>query len=292
MPIMFNDLLRQAGIDPKDVRLLRHQDGRSDRDRTPYRLWLHDPDAFMAYQSRQTVRTAREIGQSPYWAAFIVTPSNDNLFVGLYTVRDLGLISAGHVDSVSVIGEKEDEHHQFALELADELEEFRGKVVIDWGKAFIKWTQKADAQDKVVLELRRKPTDEKFVGFLAFADTLSAVSTLPASWIERFREARGIYLLSCPKTGENYVGSATGQGGFYERWLQHAAKGGDAVRFRTREPSELRVCILEVAGSSMLERDIIHSEYRWIDKLKPALNGHTTLIETARPKVEATVGED
>jgi hypothetical protein len=56
MPILFNSLLNTAGIDPTSVRLLRHQDGRADKDRTPYRLWKDFPDDFITYQSRQVNR--------------------------------------------------------------------------------------------------------------------------------------------------------------------------------------------------------------------------------------------
>ena len=39
MPLRFNALLAPAGIAPASVRLLRHQDSRSAKGRTPYELW-------------------------------------------------------------------------------------------------------------------------------------------------------------------------------------------------------------------------------------------------------------
>jgi hypothetical protein len=113
------------------------------------------------------------------------------------------------------------------------------------------WAQRADNQDKSVLEIRREIFEEKFVGYLALIERLSDIDQLPNGWIDRLREAKGVYLLTCPRTGENYVGSATGEGRFYSRWQDHAAIGGDAVRFKTRGPSDLQVCILEVAGAAM-----------------------------------------
>ena len=279
MPIRFNYLLVQAGIDPSEVRLVRHQDSRTDRDRTPYRLWSRHPDDFMEYQSRQSLRSESGLGRAKYWAVFVAAPPhNETLFVGLYAVLSQKLVESGIVDSVSIRGEKEDEHILYDLKPCDELSEFNGKLVIEWGKGSRSWAQRADNQDKMVLEVRRKIIEEKFIGYLAFISQLSEIDHLPNSWIDHLREAKGVYLLTCPRTGENYVGSATGEGGFHSRWQQHAAMSGDAIRFKTREPSDLRVCILETAGSGMLDVDIIAAEYRWIEKLKPALNGHVTLI--------------
>ncbi len=283
MQIMFNYLLEQAGLDLREVRLVRHQDRRANKDLTPYKLWSQYPDAFMKYQSRQSLRSARELSRSKYWAVFVAAPPrNETLFVGLYQVISQEKVESGVVDSVSIRGKKEEEHICYDLKLCSELSEFRGKLVIEWGKGFLKWVQRADYQDKGVLEVRQKQSEERFVGYLAFFTRLSEIDALPNRRIERLREAKGVYLLTCPKTGESYVGSATGEGGFHSRWTQHAAKGGDAVRFKKREPSDLQVCILEVAGSGMIEDEIINAEYRWIEKLKPALNGHTTLIETVR----------
>ena len=45
--LTFNDLLRKAGIDPGEVRLLRHQDASADPGRSPFALWRTDPAAFV-----------------------------------------------------------------------------------------------------------------------------------------------------------------------------------------------------------------------------------------------------
>jgi hypothetical protein len=43
MAILFNSVLMQIGIDPANVILLRHQDQRAARGRTPYELWRDNP---------------------------------------------------------------------------------------------------------------------------------------------------------------------------------------------------------------------------------------------------------
>lgn len=49
MALTFSDLLRKAGIDPGEVRLLRHQDASADPGRSPFALWRTDPAAFVEY---------------------------------------------------------------------------------------------------------------------------------------------------------------------------------------------------------------------------------------------------
>src|SRR3546814_5137676 len=46
-----------------------------------------------------------------------------------------------------------------------------------------------------------------FPGYTAFIANLSAIEALPSNWLAALRAARGIYLLTCPRTKEQYVGS-------------------------------------------------------------------------------------
>jgi hypothetical protein len=97
----------------------------------------------------------------------------------------------------------------------------------------------------------------------------------------------GIYLLTCPRTKEHYVGSATGSEGFHGRWLQHLSVGGDAVGFKSRKASDYQVSILEIAGSGASERDILQAEQLWISKLQSSamgINKHSTSLKGSEAK--------
>lgn len=93
------------------------------------------------------------------------------------------------------------------------LNEFAGRLFVAWGEGFRAWVQRADKQNKAVTELHLEFKEPAFPGFLVFLESLSRLDQLHTSWIEVLRQGRGIYLLSCPKTREQYVGSATGEGG-------------------------------------------------------------------------------
>jgi hypothetical protein len=107
MPIFFNTLLREAGLPPSDVRLLRHKDKRAARDRTPYVLWRDNRLQFEDYQSTQDLRNCSKL-QAPYWAVFIVNPAEETMFAGIYSSRYKGLLEHDapkpHMDGIDKAG--------------------------------------------------------------------------------------------------------------------------------------------------------------------------------------------
>lgn len=76
MPLRFNSLLAQAGIAPGVVRLLRHQDSRAAKGKTPYELWRDDRPAFEVYQGGQSFGNRAKL-KGDYWASLVVTPAGD-----------------------------------------------------------------------------------------------------------------------------------------------------------------------------------------------------------------------
>ena len=89
--------------------------------------------------------------------------------------------------------------------------------------------------------------------------------------------ANGVYLLVCPRTGEQYVGAAFGTGGFLARWKQYAANGhgGNTLLKRRRKEIDypLEISILEVFGSTMTEGEAFEAESRWKTALGTRAHG-------------------
>ena len=78
-----------------------------------------------------------------------------------------------------------------------------------------------------------------------------------------------MYLLTCPKTKEQYVGSATGEGGFWGRWQAYVKSGdGGNIALKSRDHSDYQISILEVAGTSSTQENIIQMEGLWKAKLQ------------------------
>lgn len=269
MSLTFNTILAESNIDPCDVRLIRHKDKGADPGRSPYELWRDELTSFQEYQSRQSIENRSKFN-ADYWAVFVVDSFEDTIFAGLYSATYKGLLAkdVSKVERVSEI-DKAGSCDTYKLNLDKQLKSLIGRLVIDWGPAKIAWVQYADRQNKRVLELRGVEHEPPFPGLLNFIEPLSRISKLPKSWIEVLRSARGVYILSCPRTKEQYVGSADGEAGFMGRWMQYLQTGhGGNVALKSREPSDYQVAILEVAGTSATHADILAMEGRWQRKLQ------------------------
>lgn len=268
MPIRFNSMLKDVGIDPAEVRLLRHETT-AYRGRTPYTLWRDNPVEFERYQSTQG-RRRRAYFSSRYWASFVVPPDGRTLFAGLYEAELVGPVPQGWTHPLApdhiLDPEAADLYRTLRLEaLSDHI----GRLSINWGSGTRSWVQIAGQQDKPVVELLRAFVEPAFPGFSRFIARLSEVETLPAGWIETLRASRGIYLLTCPRTHEQYVGSASGAGGFWGRWRAYFAGGhGGNEGLKSRNPSDYQVSILEVVGSAATVEEIHDLESLWKVKLQ------------------------
>ena len=98
--ITFNDILRSAGVDPTNVRLVRHHDtGR--RGPTIYGAF-RSPDGRRLVEEYQRVQHRKAFVVGELVASFIVTPRprNETLFIGLYRVASIGLCDAGARDPI------------------------------------------------------------------------------------------------------------------------------------------------------------------------------------------------
>ena len=140
-----------------------------------------------------------------------------------------------------------------------------------FGLSWAQDPQYAHKHDKAVIELQKAFKKPDFFGPLP----LSEIERLPQTWKEVLRNIKGIYLLTCPRTKEQYVGKADGQEGFLGRWEEYARNGhGGNVMLKNRERSDYQVSILEQAGTVF---DFDEAEALWKRKLQTrqmGLNGN------------------
>lgn len=194
------------------------------------------------------------------------------MFVGLYRVGQPALIETdawSRFLGVTVPGGTDD---HYPLALSDHLAEYVEHLFIDWGGGSSgkrAWCQRTDLQDKRIVELHADAITRLFPGLMQLVAPLSIIAEAPVTWIDALSAARGVYLLTCPRTGEAYVGSATGTGGFWGRWSAYHADGhGGNVALVARERSDYRASILQVAGSTETADDILAVEALWKRKLE------------------------
>jgi len=267
----FNTVLAEAGIAPRDVRLMRHQHAARDG-LTPYAIWRDEPAEFERYQSAQR-RDRRAYFASRYWAGFVVPPDGSTLFVGLYEIGFHRPVAPEWIDpllrqSASLMGRELDIYDFRRLADFDPLS---GCLRVEWGDGKRSWAQRADGPNgnKPIVELTQRFREPDFPGFTRFIGNLGGLATLPIAWVAALSAARGVYLLTCPRTKEQYVGSAYGTDGFWSRWESYIATGhGGNAGLKSRDPSDYQISILEVAGSSATIEDIIAMEQLWKAKLQ------------------------
>lgn len=265
MALTFNAVLEACGVDPEETRLLRHQTTAFEG-RTLYTLWRDTPDDFLRYQSIQTRQSRSRLG-SPFWAAFVVTPAASTMFVGIWKTGLVGTCPESMKDPLD--GHDVTGLDLYSQQLVEASEEYAGRVVIDWGSGTRSWAQRARRQPKPILEIARSFTEEQFPGYTRFVSCLSAIDTLPSGWLSALGAARGVYLLTCRRTKEQYVGFATGQDGILGRWLSYVRTGhGGNEGLKSRDASDYQVSILEVSGSAATVEEIIAAEELWKAKLQ------------------------
>ena len=273
--LRFDILLAEASIEPAEVRLLRHQTRLPDG-RTPLELWRMDHEGFERWQSYQlTAQRAWFAGK--WWASFMGLHDGRTLFAGLYEVGSPEPVTTSFTlaDTGQTIGAGVDDH--YPITLSDRLSAYAGKLYIDWGGGASgkrAWKQRADRGDKIITELHLEGDEAPYPGHMQLIAPVSHIAEAPPSWIVQLEAARGIYLLTCPRTGMLYVGSATGSRGFWGRWMNYEADGhGGNVALRTHERADWLVSILQVAGSADSLDTILAMENLWIAKLKSRMFG-------------------
>jgi hypothetical protein len=208
----------------------------------------------------------------PYWATFVVPATGGTLFSGLYLAERIGSSPQGWIDplydkpgsdlTTSLLD-------RYRLALSPLLANYIGKLWIEWGAGTRSWIQRADNQDKAIVQLTREFREEAFPGYDRFVANVSDVATFPLGWIEALRAAGGVYVLTSARTREQYVGSATGEGGFYTRWLNYASDGhGGNIGLKSADPSDYQIAILECAGSTASYEQVLALESLWKRKLQ------------------------
>lgn len=273
MPISFRSLLEAAGIEPNHVLLLRHcPPGLLD----PFAAWKANRAAFESYQEYQRI-DRRTTFSRPHWASFAPTRDGRTFFVGLYDASLSHSVAPDETDALTGHPIDGEVAERYRCVLRQELSEYAGRMVVDWGTGTRAGRQRGTT-DKPVVELLRAVEEPSFPGYLELIEPLSAVPTLPERWADFLRMGRGIYLLTCPRTKEQYVGKADGADGFWGRWMAYATTcDGGNIRLRNRDRSDYQVSILEVAGSAASADDILRREAHWKAKLQTremGLNGN------------------
>jgi hypothetical protein len=262
--LTFNDLLTLEGVDPAQVRLVRHQDRRLRAGRL-YEAWRTDRAAFAAYQSAQK-RDVFPIGA--ILASFIVTDVRKTVFVGMYRVDSAGRCLPGATDALlhsDVSGQ-----FKYDLQLLDVLSDYRDKLAIEWGSGTRAWVQRAANQPKPVLEIAEQ-YEPKFPGFRAFTRLVDDVPTMPSGWQQVLRSVKGSTSSSTSRPVSSTSARPRERTACWGRWMDYATDGhGGNLALKEANKKRRRtyqVSVLEVVDGNTPDETIEQTESYWKSKL-------------------------
>ena len=268
----FSDVLKKVGLDPNDVLLIRHAFS-VERFKESYKA-----DKLFEYTKHQKVDFGK--GRS-YWIVFIGDGGNKARLHSCYHVN--GSVSDSPDRRPDGLPQCEADTYQntgriFDLEKVNLLEEYEGKLVIDWGAAR-KWYQSA-TNDKPITAIESK--DQKpFVGFenliLSFDELKNVVedNTDYALWKAAMSVVNAVYLIVDTKTGDKYVGSTYSNEGLLGRWTTYITTEGHGnnkgmishLESVGHSCHDLQFSVLQVLSKSLTDNQIIEAETLWKKKL-------------------------
>lgn len=119
---------------------------------------------------------------------------------------------------------------------------------------------------------KERRTIGEFPGFkavhLSFNELKMIVNLALPSWKSALSSVAGVYLIADSNTGKLYVGSATGEGGIWQRWVDYVANGhGGNVELKKlvslQGQDSLSYAILEIADTHASQDEIIQRENHW-----------------------------
>lgn len=155
---------------------------------------------------------------------------------------------------------------------------FRGRLVVEFTRPGRNAYLDAEKWISTLILFQVLPqahTIADFPGYRAVdlsKQTLDLIVRLaPSSWRTALSNVAGVYLISDTKTGKLYVGSATGEGGIWQRWCDYSRTGhGDNVLLRKivneegiGRAKDFRFSILEIADIHESEAAVRIRESHW-----------------------------
>jgi hypothetical protein len=271
--ITIQELLYNRGLSSDArVKMVRHKDVRFDL----YNMYRNDKSSFLRYQSQQ----GRDVfGGVDFIVAFIGEEGTRSRFIGVFKVIGGRRLP---VKQLSVDGGQ----FQFQYELEDVsgFDDLKERVIIDWGKAAIKWEQLI-TNIKEVVEIQPGLNYRRFIDYfdfiLGFDELQEIAQNQYPDWRKMLSATKGVYLINDSKSGKLYVGSAYGEDGIWGRWMSYVSTGGhggnkslkDLVQRNSDYANNFKFSILMLLPSTITASEAIQKEKLFKNKLGAISSG-------------------
>lgn len=185
---------------------------------------------------------------------------------------------AGCYRSISNEYLEEHQNYIYNTQEIDVLSKYSGRIVVSFrrqGRQSYLLSENCVELPSIVELLPKKLEVEPFSGYNRSVVTKSKLDIIVRQNLESWRSAlenvSGIYLITDVKTGRLYVGSATGEGGIWQRWRQYSANGHggntNLSLLLKKEGDEyalnFQFAILEIADTHASYAQILEREIYW-----------------------------
>jgi hypothetical protein len=244
------------------VKLVRHKDSRAE-----YRELIKNKHGLLEYQREQAKDVFRGCD---YIISFVGTERRRSIFFGVFRVE--GVI------------QREGKFY-YDLTHLPEFAEWEDRLVIDWGGSALAWHQWYK-QPKDIVEILPRGYLGNFPGLLDFVldyeelQKLVANPEANADWKHHLSAVNGIYLILDTLTGQQYIGSAYGEQGIWQRWAEYARTGTggnrELIRLLETDPHyarHFRFSLLQSLPSNRTQREVIPVENLYKQKLGSRVHG-------------------
>ncbi|AMM53009.1 hypothetical protein TH61_16320 [Rufibacter sp. DG15C] len=251
------DLLKNA-----KVKLVRHKDSRKE-----YRDIIKDKSSLLEYQRQQSKEVFKDCD---YIISFLGQEGTKSLLFGIFKVSGV---------------EKREKHFYYDLNLVHELEFLYDRIIIDWGNNAQAWHQWYHTQLKEVVQILPKGYLGSFPGLLNFVLDFQELERLILNpdanqdWKNHLSAVNGIYMILDSNTGNQYIGSACGSEGIWQRWSEYAKShhGGNQKLIKLCAEAgyhrNFRFSILQTLPSNITKREIVAIEFLYMEKFGTRANG-------------------
>ena len=208
------------------------------------------------------------------------------LFAGVYTVK--GVSEVERTSDSEFFKARSGTSYQYETEEVDGLGHLTGRVIVRFNKNFraVYLVGKTYIDQLLVSEIRdQRMTIGDFPGYkvviLSHDELKTIVCEDNPSWKTALSHVAGIYLITDTSMGKLYVGSAYGEGGIWQRWLEYAQNGhggNKELRKILRDKGESHVTkfqfsLLEVCDLQTGAEAVIPRENHWKQVLKTREHG-------------------
>jgi len=226
------------------------------------------------FEEWQRFQTKKNFGREIVIALIAEPEPHRWLFGGTY-----------RVNGCAPVRHKEKDVFRYDLDELASCGELKGRLVVAFQRPGRQSYLNAEswAENTTVAEVLAEPMRiEEFPGFKSVDIGKLELNTIVrhqvASWRAALSSVGGVYLISDTATGQLYVGSASGEGGFWSRWTEYSVNGhGGNVELkelvRARGADALRLSILEIADLAAKPEDILARESHWKRVLLTRDNG-------------------